>query len=80
MTEKQAKEVQKRLAKHNPFVRLTASNLAGKRVAINTTEDLCIIGVVDTETSTTLVIDGRHYFKGGIDAIYEITSENLLES
>lgn len=59
-----------------PFV----SKLVGKRVVIHTTEDLCIIGVVDTETSTTLVIDGRHYFKGGIEAIYEITSENLLES
>lgn len=59
-----------------PFV----YTLVGKRVVINTTEDLCIIGVVDTETSTTLVIDGRHYFKGGIDAIYEINSENLLGS
>ena len=59
-----------------PFV----YTLVGKRVVINTTEDLCIIGVVNSGTSTTLVIDGRHYFKGGIDAIYEITSDNLLES
>lgn len=64
-----------------PFV----SKLIGKHVVINTTEDLCIIGVVNSETSTTLVIDERHYFgrhcfKGSIDAIYEITSDNLLES
>lgn len=59
-----------------PFV----SALIGKRVVINISEDICVIGVVEREDSEYLVIDSYTYWKDGLDAIYEITSDNLLES
>ena len=59
-----------------PFV----SKLVGKRVVINTQYDLCITGVVKIESSEYLTIDGCRYAKEELDSIYEITSENILES
>lgn len=57
--------------------RLFVSKLMGKRVVINT-DDECIIGVVDLESSESIIIDSYLYVKASVDAIYEITSENIL--
>lgn len=59
----------------SPFV----SKLVGKKVAVNTKYGLCVIGVVEIEDLEYLTIDDYHYAKNELKAIYEITSENILE-